>query len=189
MLRRTQFLTTIVTTTGLALFVGCGSGETDAPAVTTDTSTTPTPEETDGEGMPEEHVDPHDVPPTDAEIQAVRDGVPTYDAAIAQIQAYRDTIRDETTAGTPAKAHRSLDMLDYVLQWLPGIAQENEVPREQWETIGENSQTLRDLFDQVHANIDDGEEPDYGAVADQIEAAVDALAAVEAVAAEPEPTN
>ena len=185
MLRLTRCLTTITFTTGLALLVGCGGDETDTGMP--DTPTVGTDEAGNG-GTPDEHVDPHDVPPTDEEIQAQRDKVATYAAAIEQIQEYRDTIRDETTAGEPAKAHRSLDMLDYVLEWLPEIAQESNVPREQWETIGSNAQTLRDAFNQVHANIDAGEAPDYAAVADQIDAAVDALAAVETTA-EPEPTN
>ncbi len=186
MLRPTRFLTTIVTITGLALFVGCGA---DDSTVTVDTPTPGAAEEPAGEELPGEDVDPHDVPPTEEEIQAQKDKVATYDAAIAQIQEYRDTIRDETTAGTPAVAHRPLDMLDYVLQSLPDIAEASNVPREQWETIGESSQALRDLFNQVHANIDAGEEPDYGAVAEQIDEAVDALAAIEGQAAEAESTN
>ena len=186
MLRPTRFLTTIVTITGLALFVGCG---TDDSTVTVDTPTPGATEEPAGEELPGEDVDPHDVPPTEEEIQAQKDKVATYDAAIAQIQEYRDTIRDETTAGLPAKAHRALDMLDYVLQWLPEIAQEDNVPLERLETVVENSQALRDLFNEVHANIDAGEEPDYGAVADQIDVAVDALAAIEGQSTESDSTN
>lgn len=187
MLFPTRYLTTMITATGLALLVGCGGEDTDTATTSTDTPTAAADDSTDGDA-PDEHADPHDVPPTEAEIQALRDSVSSYDGAIAQIQEYRDTIRDETTAGEPAKAHRPLDMLDYVLQWLPEIAQESNVPREQWETIGTNAQTLRDAFNQVHANIDNGVAPDYAAVADQVDAAIEELAAVETTA-EPEPTN
>lgn len=186
-MRMYRLLTTLVTATGLALLAGCGGGGSESTTGTADTTTAGAGDTSAGETSA--HVDPNDIPPTEAEIQALRDQLSTWDAAIAQIQEYRDTIRDETTAGTPAKAHRSLDMLDYVLQWLPEIAQSSNVPREQWETIGTNAQTLRDLFNQVHAHIDAGEDPDYGAVSDQIDEAVDALAAIEGQAAEPETTN
>ena len=83
----------------------------------------------------------------------------------------------------PAHAHRALDKLDYVLGWLPEIAQNSNVPREQWQTVGEDSQKLRDLFNQVHANIDEGRDPDYASVAEEIDAAVERLAAIQAGAA------
>jgi len=38
-----------------------------------------------------------------------------------------DTIRDEIAAGRPAKAHRALDELDIVLNWLPGVARDGGV--------------------------------------------------------------
>lgn len=187
MLRFTRFLAITVTTAGLAMFVGCNGGGDD---VTTTDTPPPAGEASDESATPDEHADPHDIPPTEEEIQTLRDKVSTYDAAVQQIQDYRDTIREETTAGEPAKAHRSLDMLDYVLQWLPEIAQDSNVPREQWETIGENAQTLRDLFNEVHARIDAGEDPDYAAVGDQVEQAIDELAAIDtSAAAEEESAN
>jgi hypothetical protein len=115
--------------------------------------------------------DPHDVPITEADVVRPAD----YADAVARIKGYRDTIRTETTTGTPSHAHRSLDELDYVLDWLPEIARDSEVPKEDWADLNKSAQQLRDLFNQVHANIDAGTAPDYAAVADAIEVEIGRL--------------
>ncbi|MBX9789055.1 MAG: hypothetical protein K2Y37_09090 [Pirellulales bacterium] len=116
--------------------------------------------------------DPHDVPITEADVQ-----MPTNFAdAIPRIWAYRDTIRAEAQGTTPGKAHRALDELDIVLGKLPAIARDSGVPKEHWEAINTTARELRDLFNQVHAAIDDGRTPDYAAVAEPIEQAIDRLA-------------
>ena len=67
-----------------------------------------------------------------------------------------------------------------MLQWLPEIAQSNHVPKEHWQTVGENAQELRDLFNEVHANIDAGKAPDYTAVGGAVDQAIAELAAIPA---------
>ncbi|MEX0703344.1 MAG: hypothetical protein WD069_14715 [Planctomycetales bacterium] len=164
---------------GAAFLAGCGDDSAttgDGKNATTNSTTT---------GTPDEHADPHDVPMTEAEIEQLRQETATWDAAIQHVQTFRDTIRTETTGGVPAKAHRSLDKLDYVLRWLPEIAQQSQVPRDQWQTVGENAQQLRDLFDRVHTNIDAGKKPDYEAVAEEIDRNIAALAKIEAKPAAP----
>lgn len=123
--------------------------------------------------------DPHDVPLTDEEKEQLRQETATYAAAVQHIQSFRDTVRQETTEGEPAYAHRALDKLDLVLERLPEVAAESGVPRDQWETVTTASQQLRDLFNQVHANIDEGKTPDYEAVSDEIDQNVEKLAAIE----------
>lgn len=168
MLTRTHQLFAVVC---LGFLVGCGQSQpTDDPATANKQSN-----ETPGE-----HADPNDIPPTEAEIDKLREETSSWTAAVEHIQKYRDTIKTETTGGTPAKAHRALDLLDYVLQWLPEIAQNSNVSKDDWQSVGENSQKLRDAFNAVHANIDDGITPDYEAVAAKIDTAVEVLAAIEA---------
>lgn len=120
-------------------------------------------------------VDPHDVPITADDVERPKD----YADAIVRIKSYRDKIKTETTTGTPSLAHRSLDELDYVLQWLPEIAQESDIPKEKWEEINTTSRALRDSFNKVHSNIDGGTAPDYAAVDEEIEAAIEKLDAVD----------
>lgn len=137
--------------------VGCG-GRTGTPqAGSSADATTP---------------DPHDVPITEADVDMPK----TYADAIPRIRTYRDTIRAEAQGTTPAKAHRALDELDIVLGKLPTIARDSGVPKEHWETINTSARELRDLFNQVHAAIDEKRTPDYAAVAEPIEQAIERLA-------------
>jgi len=155
----------------IGLSVGCGQSQ---PASTG----TAAPKQ--ASKPPAEHADPHDIPLTEAEIDKLRQDTATWAVAIEHIQKYRNTIKTETTGGTPAKAHRSLDLLDYVLQWLPEIAQSSNLPKESWQSIGENAQKLRDAFNSVHTNIDEGKPPGYESVATEIDAMVETLAAIKA---------
>ena len=147
---------------------GCSrSPTTDPDAATGDTRVTAS-----------DHSHPHEVPLARTEINKLREDTANWQAAIEHIQKFRDTIRTETAGGTPAKAHHALDLLDHVLQWLPEIAQQSDIPKDHWQSIGENAQTLRDAFDGIHSQIDDGRSPDYQAVAAEIDAAVSGLSAI-----------
>lgn len=132
-------------------------------------------------------VDPHDTPLTEGEISQLRDETVMWAAALERIQEFAATIELETTSGTPAKAHRALDLVDYVLQWLPDIAQTSKVPKDHWQAIGENTQALRDAFNVLHANIDAGKEPGYEAVAADIKVALETLAAIKSATIESAP--
>jgi hypothetical protein len=112
--------------------------------------------------------DPDDIPITEADVKMPA----SYAEALPQIKSYRDTIRSAVEAGTPSKAHRSLDELDIVLDKLPSIAKESGIPKEQWETVNTTAQELRNLFNQVHSAIDEKREPDYKAVAEPIDQAI-----------------
>jgi hypothetical protein len=112
--------------------------------------------------------DPDDVPITEADVKMPAG----YAEALPRIKSYRDTIRSAIEAGTPSKAHRSLDELDIVLNKLPSIAKSSGVPKEQWEAVNTSAQELRNLFNQVHSAIDAKREPDYKAVAEPIDGAI-----------------
>ena len=115
--------------------------------------------------------DPDDVPITEADVEMPAN----YAEAIGRIESYRDSIRDAIDAGTPTKAHRPLDELDIVLNKLPEIARNSDVPKEQWETINTSARELRNLFNQVHSAIDEGREPDYNAIAEPVGQAIEKL--------------
>jgi hypothetical protein len=112
--------------------------------------------------------DPDDVPITEADVQMPA----SYAEALPRIKSYRDTIRSAIEAGTPNKAHRSLDELDIVLNKLPSIAKDSGIPKEQWETVNTTAQELRNLFNQVHSAIDAKREPNYKAVAEPVDQAI-----------------
>ncbi|HUG90733.1 MAG TPA: hypothetical protein VML55_07870 [Planctomycetaceae bacterium] len=163
----------------LILVAGCGGDEQPSKDGAPGTA------QTGGaaSGTPGAGHDPHDVPLTEQEIEELQQQTAGYGDAVKHIQQFRDTIRQETTEGAPAKAHRALDKLDLVLERLPEIARDSGVPRDRWEEVNTTAQDLRELFNQVHANIDSGKAPDYASVGERIDRGVDALAAIEPPAA------
>lgn len=146
----------------LSGLVGCGGSTPEATAPPD--GSTPAP-------AAETATDPDDVPITEADVARPGD----YPEALTRIEGYRDTIRDEIAAGRPTKAHRALDELDIVLNWLPEIARDSGVPKEHWEAVNTTAQEIRELFNQVHSRIDAGQDPDYGAVSGSIDQAIGSL--------------
>jgi len=119
--------------------------------------------------------DGNDVPLTEEQKQTLRQAIKDYEDALTKIKSYRDTIRDAVAAGTPTKAHSPLDELDVVLEHLTSVARDSQVPRTQWETVNTSAQQLRNSFNKIHAQIDADEQPNYEAVSDDINAAIDRL--------------
>jgi len=124
--------------------------------------------------------DLHDVPLTQQQIEALRSGIADYSDALARIKSYRDAIRDAIAAGDPPTAHRPLDELDIVLQHLTTVARNSNVARTNWESVNTSAQQLRDLFNQVHAEIDAGAAPDFQARAADVDAAIQRLESIPA---------
>lgn len=123
--------------------------------------------------------DHHDTPLTAEEIASLKEETAQYQDAVQRIRQYQQTVQQETTAGEPAKAHRALDNLDIVLERLPAAARDSGVAKGKWQEVNETAQKLRELFNQIHANIDAGTDPDYGAVADAIDHSIETLATIE----------
>lgn len=151
---------------GITSLVGCG--QPPEPATPSDT----------GSGEDAAHVDPHDIPLTEADIEAIKTDLASYEDALAKIKEHRDAIRDAIAAGDPPTAHRPLDELDIVLEHLATVARENDVPKSAWETVNTSAQQIRELFNKVHAQIDAGKKPDYEAVSGEVDAALGALEGV-----------
>ncbi len=166
--RSVRYSTAALIWFGLGMVMGCGG--TLPPSSPADTNALT--------GHDTASVDPHDVPLTDAEINELRAQTADWTAAQEHLKSYRDMIQQEASGPNPAAAHRPLDLLDHVLQWLPEIAQNSNVPREHWQAIGENAQKLRDSFNEIHANMDAGKAPGYASVAGDIDQAIEALNAI-----------
>lgn len=162
--------TALRSTSLLALLLGpagCGGPTPDAASPPTASSPATAP-------PPSAATDPDDVPITETDVARPKD----YAEALARVEGHRDTIRDEVVAGRPTKAHRALDELDIVLDWLPGIARDSGVAKDKWETVNTTAQEIRGLFNQVHSRIDARQEPDYGSVSEAIDRAIASLKSV-----------
>jgi hypothetical protein len=158
----------------LGLAAGCGKDEPSKP----DNKSAPakqaaTDDHGDGSGARAHEADPHDVVITEADVKKPAD----FKDAVARIKEYRKDIEVKAGSDVPGKAHRQLDELEIVLKWLPGIARDSNVPKNQWETINTTAQQLRELFEKVHQNIDNKKNPDFAAVAKDVDAAIGRLEA------------
>lgn len=115
---------------------------------------------------------PHDVPITEGQKAELKKQAAKFPDAVAKIKEFRNETEAETKSGIPQnpyKAHQALDQADLLLQWLPGIARDSGVPAEQLETVTTTANELRTLFEQVHQNIDNKKDPNFAAVAGQID--------------------
>jgi len=148
-------------------------------------------EESTGDGGPapaaegEDDYNPHDVPITEEQKAELREQTAQFADAVAKVKQLRNTIEQETAAGIPEnpyEAHQALDKADLVLQWLPEIARDSGVAKDHWEAVNTSANELRTLFEQVHQNIDNKQDPDFAAVADQID---QQIANLEQIAATP----
>jgi len=95
--------------------------------------------------------------------------------AIPRIIGYRDSIRGFIDAGEPHSTHVPLDELDFVLSWLPELAQADNFPKTLWEPINITAQELRELFNKVHARLDAEEEANYEEISEDVDKAISRL--------------
>lgn len=137
----------------------------------------------------EDDYDPHDVPITEEQETELREQTARFADAVATLKQFRGEIEQETAAGipeSPYKAHQALDKADLLLQWLPEIARNSGIPKEHWEVVNTSANDLRTLFEQVHQNIDNRQDPNFAAVAGDIDQKLDGLE--EIAAAQPSDT-
>ena len=128
---------------------------------------------------------PHDAPLTEQQKTQLQEDTKQFSAAVAKIKEFRDATEAETKDGIPDNpytAHQALDQVDLVLQWLPQIGRDSGIAKEHWEQINTTASDLRTLFEKVHQNIDDQKDPDFAAVAAEID---QQLARLEAIASLP----
>ena len=157
----------------LGLMIGCGQqGQTGGDQDAT---------EPDSGGQQAEAVDPHDVPITEEQKQQLREEMAKFADAVAKVKELRDAVEQETKDGIPEnpfEAHQALDKADIIVQWLPKIAQDSNVPKEHWETVTTAANELREHFDKVHQNIDNKVNPDFASVQQQMDAKIAELEAI-----------
>jgi hypothetical protein len=117
--------------------------------------------------------DPDDVPLNEGDIEIP----PDYSTLMARVEFLIRDIQERIAAGTPTKAHRSLDELDILLKKAPEIAAKN-VARDHWKEVNLQSKELAAAHNELHEKIDEKKEPDYNSVAERIQKAMGALKAV-----------
>jgi hypothetical protein len=166
------FCASISALVGLALSVGCGQSSPQPSAPSGKSSAA---KATTGD------YNPHDVPITEEQKKQLREQAGQFPKAVEVIKELRAATEEETKNGIPKdpfKAHQALDKADLVFQWLPEIARDSAVPKEHWEEITTTANDLRTLFEKVHQNIDNKQEPDFASVAAEIDQKIARLAEI-----------
>lgn len=172
----------------LGVATGCGKTEPTKTDKSVSAKEAATHDHGDGSVAHSHEANPHDVPITEEQKAEMRKQGAKYPDAVAMIKDFRNATEVETKNGIPQnpfKAHQSLDRVDLVLQWLPGIARDSNVPKDQWETINTSAQELCTLFEKVHQNIDNKKNPDFASVAKNVDAAIARLEAAAEAKAKP----
>ena len=134
-----------------------------------------------GGGQQAKAVNPHDVPITEEQKQQLREQTAKFADAVAMVKQLRDAVERETKDGIPAnpfEAHQALDKADIIVQWLPEIARNSNVPKENWEAVTTAANELREFFDKVHLNIDNKVDPDFASVQQKMDARIAELEAI-----------
>ena len=160
----------------LGLVVGCGKREPSKPTAGQDAGAKQAYVHDHGDGPHSHAADPHDESISETDLRKPVD----FKDAVARIKKYREDIEVVVGGDVSGRAHRPLDELDIVLKWLPGIARDGQVAKDQWETISTSAQQLRELFEKVHGNIDNNKNPDFPSVAKAVDQAIARLEAVTA---------
>ncbi len=185
---RIRFLVSCVLTSAsvvLGLLAGCSQS---GPEPSATTAISPEAQATTDE------VNPHDVPITEEQKKQLREQASPFPKAVEVIKELRAATEEETKNGipeNPLKVHQALDKADLLFQWLPEIAGESAVPKVHWEEVTATANDLRTLFEKVHQNIDNKQEPDFASVAGEIDRKIARLAEIaqvpSAAKSEPQP--
>jgi hypothetical protein len=161
--RFSVFMLLCVAVTSLGILNGCGQ-QSEEPTVGAEGRA-------DHGHVHGDEVDPHDVPLTEEQKQRMREQTAKFADAVAKIAHLRDIVEQETNSGlpdNPFEMHQALDRVDLLVQWLPEIARDSGVAKEHWVTVNTAANELRELFEEVHQNIDNRVDPEFSSVQEQI---------------------
>lgn len=139
----------------LAPLLGCGSGGADLDAAS------------DGH---DHHGHDHD------HDHAHRPG--SLHEAVAELTAMRDAIRDALLDGEPNDAHGPLHEVGALLQAIPDVAAETDLPKEEWDAVNAANEELFDAFGTIDKafHVKDGDKKAaYEEVSEQLEEAIEAI--------------
>ena len=101
----------------------------------------------------------------------------SYTAALHQIEDACKEIKAAFDAGTPQECDEALHVVSEVLDVLPEVAAETDMPKDDWQIVKDQSQHLFDQFMKIHDGFHgDGKEGvSYDSVAGEIDTALEAL--------------
>lgn len=111
----------------------------------------------------------------------------SFTAAVAQLGEIRDEVRSAMEGGSPDDAHHPLHEVGELLQILPEVAADTDLPRDKWDEAKAETDKLFDAFGVIDAAFHkaDGDKPAaYAQVAETIDASIANLQALLPLAGE-----
>ncbi|MEO1498360.1 MAG: hypothetical protein AAFV43_14545 [Planctomycetota bacterium] len=99
-------------------------------------------------------------------------------AAVAQLTATRDTIREAILEGDADDAHDPLHEVGELLEAIPDIASETDLPKAEWDAVKAANEELFDAFgaiDKAFHTKDGDKKAAYEGVADKLDTAIEAI--------------
>lgn len=132
--------------------VGCGEATTDTQA------------ETAGHGHDHDHEH--------------ADRPESLHAAVAELTEVRDTIREAILNGDPNDAHDPLHEVGELLEAIPDIAAETDLPKPEWDAVNAANDELFDAFgtiDKAFHTKDGDKKAAYEGVTEKLDNAIEAI--------------
>jgi len=99
-------------------------------------------------------------------------------AAVAELTEMRDRVRDAILDGDPNDAHDPLHDVGELLEAIPDIAAETDLPKEEWDAVNTANDELFDAFgaiDKAFHTKDGDKKAAYEGVAEQLDGAIEAI--------------
>ncbi|MEN0112041.1 MAG: hypothetical protein AAF805_15075 [Planctomycetota bacterium] len=152
-----RFLPTVCAAMLAAALIGCGAADSAVNATAGDDH---------GHDHDHDHHDHHSDRPA------------SLHAAVAQLTAMRDDIRDAIVDGEPDDAHGPLHEIGALLEAIPDIAAETDLPKEEWDAVNVAHEELFDAFgviDKAFHTKDGDKKAAYDEVAERLDEAIEAI--------------
>lgn len=102
----------------------------------------------------------------------------TLHAAVAELTEMRDVIRDAIVDGDPHDAHGPLHEVGDLLEAIPDIAAETDLPKEEWDAVNAANEELFAAFgaiDKAFHTKDGDKQAAYGGVSEKLDEALEAI--------------
>ncbi|MEO0529025.1 MAG: hypothetical protein AAF266_00460 [Planctomycetota bacterium] len=113
-------------------------------------------------------------------------------AAVAMLTETRDALRDAILNGDPDDAHDPLHEVVELLEAIPDIAAETDLPKEAWDTVNAANDKLFETFgaiDKAFHTKDGDKKAAYEGVAEQLDEAIESIRSQLALSGEEPPAD